>query len=284
MRASKRPRRGVYLLPTLFTTGNLAMGCLGIVLLLDRGERAALVCAIAVFASAVFDMFDGMVARATGTSSKFGMEYDSLADLIAFGAAPAFLAYEFCLKALGPVGVAATVWFVTCAAIRLARFNSAEENRYAGFSGLPSPAAALTVASLVILVASASRYPLASDLLPRGWWANGATAPAVSVLMALLGWLMISRTPYLSFKGVDTSRPRPLRVVLAVVVFLFIAWSIPGLLFGLFLCYVFLGLIMRFLTSVRWAEVVAPALVAWAGSMSGSRRPANGKERNNENR
>ena len=276
----KRVKRGIFLLPTLFTTGNLVMGTIGVIMLLDKQESAALACAAAIFAGAIFDLFDGMIARMTGSTSAFGAEFDSLSDLVTFGVAPAMLAYEFCLKSLGPVGVMAAAWYVTCTAWRLARFNSASENRIGGFSGLPSPAAALTVASFVILVETTSRYPL--SLWPPMPGLQSAIAPGVSFMMAALGWLMISRIPYLSGKGVNTTKPRPMRTVLAVVVFVFVAMSIPQLLFGIALAYILLGLVLRFLTSVRWALVVAPALVAWAENMSAPRRPASGKDRNED--
>lgn len=256
------------------------MGCLGITMLLDHGERAALACAAAIFAGAIMDLFDGMVARLTGSTSDFGGELDSLSDLTTFGIAPAMLAYEYCLKSLGPVGVVAACWYATCTAWRLARFNAAAENRIHGFSGLPSPAAALTIASFIILMETATQYPL--SIWPSMPDMHAAIAPGVAFMVAMLGGLMVSHVPYLSGKGVNTAKPRPMRTVLAVVVFLFVAFSIPQLLFGLALVYILLGLVLRFLTSVRWAEVVAPALVAWAENMSSPRRPANGKERNED--
>jgi CDP-diacylglycerol--serine O-phosphatidyltransferase len=275
---SKRVKRGIFILPTLFTTGNLVMGCLSIIMILDGGEGAALACAAAIFAGAIFDLFDGMIARLTGSTSDFGAEFDSLSDLVTFGVAPAMLAYVYCLSSLGAVGVIAACWYATCTAWRLARFNSAAENHFGGFSGLPSPAAALTVASFIVLMETATRYPL--SLFPPMPDMQAVLAPGVAFMVAMLGGLMVSRVPYLSGKGVNTAKPRPMRTVLAVVVFLFVAFSIPQLLFGVALIYILLGLVLRFLTSVRWAEVVAPALVAWAENMSAPRRGANGKERN----
>jgi len=279
-RFRRHVKRGIFILPTLFTTANLVMGCLAIIMLLNGSESAALMCASAIFAGAIFDLFDGMLARLTGSTSDFGAEFDSLSDLVTFGVAPAMLAYEYCLRSLGPVGVIAACWYATCTAWRLARFNSATENRMGGFSGLPSPAAALTVASFVILMETTNKYPL--SMWPPMPDMQAAIAPGFAFMVAMLGGLMVSRVPYLSGKGVNTAKPRPLKTVLAVVVFLFVAFSIPQLLFGLALVYILLGLVLRFLTSVRWAEVVAPALVAWAENMSSARRPANGKERNED--
>ncbi len=254
------------MLPTLFTTGNLALGCFAVGALFDRAEQGALAAAVLIIAAALVDAFDGMVARLTGTDSRFGMEFDSLADVISFGMAPAWLAYVYCLKSTGPVGLVACVWYVTCTAWRLARFNVQSAGAASGFRGLPSPIAGGTVASFVILVETVTRFPgMMPPLPPAAWPALGA-APWVSAMMAVLGWLMISNTPYLALKGLRLSRPKPLIVPLTVVVFGFVVWSVPQLLFALCLLYIFLGLILRFLTQVRWAEVVAPQLVAWAES------------------
>jgi CDP-diacylglycerol--serine O-phosphatidyltransferase len=263
MKNSRRAPFRAYILPTLFTTANLVLGCLCVAFLFDRGEDAALVCTVLIFAAAVTDALDGLVARATGGCSRFGMEFDSMADLVSFGVAPAWLAYVYCLKSLWPVGVAACIWYVTCAAFRLARFNAQVENRIKGFSGLPSPAAAATVASFVILMETLPRLSVAR-LMPSQDYMLYSLAPWVSGMMALLGWLMISRTPYLSLKGFDLTRPRPIRLVVAAVVLGFVIFSLPWLLFAIFLLYVFAGLIAGLLIRVRWLEVVVPAWVEWA--------------------
>lgn len=267
VKRSKKIRRGAFLLPTLMTTGNLILGCLVVACLFDRGTDLALTCAILILLAGLLDVFDGVVARATNTSSHFGMEFDSMADVVSFGVAPAWLLYIYCLDGFGFVGLAACVWYITCTAFRLARFNARVEDRVTGFSGLPSPAAAATIASFVILMETFSRLSFAQampsiDILAR------AVAPWVSVGLAGLGWLMVSRTPYLALKGIDFHRRRSIRLVLAAVVFGFVLWSLPQLLFPLALLYVFLGLVASFLTRVRWAEVVVPAWVEWAERMT----------------
>ncbi len=267
MRRSKNNRRGAFLLPTLMTTGNMVMGCLVVAFLFDRGAEIALTCAILILVAGLLDVFDGLVARATDASSRFGMEYDSMADIVSFGVAPAWLLFVYCLKGFWPVGLAACVWYVTCTAFRLARFNAQVENRVVGFSGLPCPAAAATVASFVILMETIPRLSFVQSIpLQEGLFHT--IAPWVAGGMAGLGWLMVSRTPYLALKGFDFHRPRPIRLVLATVVFGFVLWSLPQLLFPLSLVYIFLGLIASFLTRVRWAEVVAPAWVEWAERMT----------------
>src|SRR5947207_3765898 len=105
-----RTIRGVYPLPTLFTAANLALGCIGVGLLFDRGESGALLCAVLIVVAALTDSLDGRIARATDTCSPFGAEFDSMADVISFGVAPAWLMYVYCLETLWPIGLAAAGW------------------------------------------------------------------------------------------------------------------------------------------------------------------------------
>jgi len=185
-------RRGVYLLPNLFTTGALFAGFYAMVAAMrDDFESAA----IAIFFAMVFDGLDGRIARLTNTSSKFGAEYDSLSDMVSFGVAPALVMFSWALGDLGKFGWSAAFIYVACAALRLARFNTqidSSDSQY--FTGLASPSAAAIVASTVWVC-----YDL-------GW--VGAQLPIeVSVLVALLtatvGFLMIANFPYYSFKDID---------------------------------------------------------------------------------
>src|SRR3981081_4725547 len=140
-------RRGIYLLPNLFTTAALFAGFYAIVQAMNlRFDQAA----VAIFVAMVFDALDGRVARLTRTQSEFGAEYDSLSDMVSFGAAPALVIYEWSLKGMGRLGWVAAFIYCACAALRLARFNTnidVVDKRY--FQGLPSPAAAGLVAGLV---------------------------------------------------------------------------------------------------------------------------------------
>jgi CDP-diacylglycerol--serine O-phosphatidyltransferase len=148
-KASKKKLRGVYLLPNLLTSASLFGGFYSIVASLDGNYQIA---AMAIFVSAVFDLLDGRIARLTGTTSKFGVEYDSLSDLVAFGLAPGILIFTWALRGFGRYGWLAAFLYVACATLRLARFNvqitTVESKR---FNGLPVPAAALFVASTVLL-------------------------------------------------------------------------------------------------------------------------------------
>ncbi len=194
----QRLRRGVYLLPSVFTTGNIVMGFYAIILGF-RGQftTAALVICIA----GVLDGLDGHIARLTHTESDFGREYDSLADLFTFGAAPGILAYHWGLESLGRIGWLIPLFYLICTAVRLARFNvqtKTVDSRF--FVGLPCPAAAGAIASLLFLAPDSS------------WkaWLDGA------MLLALvgIGSLMVSTFRYPSAKKVDLRQRWSYRIVL----------------------------------------------------------------------
>lgn len=185
-------RRGVYLLPNLFTTGALFCGFYAVVAAM-RGDFAS--APIAVLFALVFDGLDGRIARLTNTSSKFGAEYDSLADMVSFGVAPALVIFSWALGDLGKAGWSAAFIYVACTALRLARFNTqvgVGDPNY--FMGLASPAAACILACTVWVCQE------------QGW--VGAALPAeVAVIAAALttvvAVLMVARVPYHSFKGLD---------------------------------------------------------------------------------
>ena len=184
---NRRFRRGIYLLPSLFTVGNLFCGFASIVQAsMGRYELAA----VLIIVSGVLDGLDGRIARLTGTSSEFGVEFDSLADIVSFGVAPAFLVFSWVLHPLGRFGWLAAFLFVVCAAMRLARFNirrNISEKRY--FAGLPSPPAAAMVAAVVFAFPDPSGLP----------WLPVAAVP----LVACLAILMVSRFRYRSFKDLN---------------------------------------------------------------------------------
>jgi CDP-diacylglycerol--serine O-phosphatidyltransferase len=198
--------RGIFLLPNLITTAGLFCGFYAIVASMRGDFESA---AIAIFFAAIFDGLDGRVARLTNTSSKFGEEYDSLADMVSFGVAPALVMYSWGLSDLGKFGWSAAFVYVACAALRLARFNTqidtADKNY---FTGLASPAAAAVIASTVWVC---------HDL---GW--VGANLPLevsviVSLVTAVTGILMMANFPYYSFKGIDLHGRVPFFVMLLLV-------------------------------------------------------------------
>ncbi len=143
-----KPRKGIHILPSLFTTGNVFCGFYSFIAALNDKYFLA---AWAIVLAIIFDVLDGRIARMTKTTSAFGMQYDSLADVISFGMAPAFLCYAWVLKPFGRIGWMAAFLYLLCAALRLARFNTTKpdiEGQY--FIGLATPAAAAVIASIII--------------------------------------------------------------------------------------------------------------------------------------
>jgi CDP-diacylglycerol--serine O-phosphatidyltransferase len=222
----QQPRRGIFLLPSLLTTGNLFCGFLAVVL---ASQSRFIEAAISLFVAMVLDMLDGKVARLTKTTTQFGVEFDSLADVVSFGVAPAFMLYAFALAPLGRAAWLGAFLFAICGALRLARFNvyaGVTDRRY--FVGLPIPAAAGIVASVVLL--------LGDDEIPR--WL-GAVIAAGTYLVAIL---MVTTFRYYSFKEIDFARRRPAGVLLLVVLGVLIVATHPQwFLFLLFSVYVLSG-------------------------------------------
>jgi len=203
----KERRRGIYLLPNLFTTAALFSGFYAVVAGMHSHFEVA---AIAIFVAMIFDGIDGRVARLTNTQSKFGAEYDSLSDMVSFGVAPALVMFSWGLNGLGKFGWAVAFIYVACAALRLARFNTqidtADKNY---FSGLASPAAAAVVAGTVWVCA---RADWVGEELPV------ALALLAGCVTAVVGFLMISSVKYHSFKGFDFRGRVPFVVMILVVV------------------------------------------------------------------
>ena len=224
-------RRGIYILPNLFTTGVLFGGFYAIVQAMNtRYEHAA----IAIFVAMVLDGLDGRVARLTRTQSEFGAEYDSLADVVAFGAAPALVMYEWALRPLGRLGWIVAFAYCAATALRLARFNVMHDivdKRF--FQGLPSPAAAALVAGFVWIV---------DDLnIQRTDWLH-AVACVVTLFAAVT---MVTSVPFYSFKDINFRRSVPFWAVLVIVLGLIVVSANPPLvLFGLFVAYSVSGYVL----------------------------------------
>jgi len=230
----KQRRRGIYLLPNLFTTACLFAGFYAIVSAMsDKFEAAA----VAVFIAMIMDGLDGRVARLTNTQSDFGAEYDSLADMVSFGLAPSLVAYEWALFSMGKLGWLAAFIYTAGAALRLARFNTqvaTANKRY--FQGLASPAAAAIVAGMVWVGASYGH--IGSD------W----RVPAF-ILTLMAGLLMVSNIRYRSFKDLDLKgRVRFVTVLLVVMIFVFISLDPPQVLFAIFLLYALSGPVNTLIT------------------------------------
>ena len=220
-------RRGIYLLPNLFTTAALFAGFYAIVAAINGRFEAA---AIAIFVAMLLDGIDGRVARMTNTQSDFGAEYDSLSDMVSFGLAPALVMYEWALSGMGKLGWLAAFTYTAAAALRLARFNTqigTSDKQY--FQGLASPSAAAIVAGMVWV----GDVYLPSD--------NIINVVAL-VLPLLAGVLMVSNIRYHSFKGIDLRGKVPfVTILLVVAVLVLISYEPPILLFGGFLIYALSG-------------------------------------------
>jgi len=239
----EKRRRGIYILPNLFTTAALFAGFYAIVQAMNlRFEHAA----VAIFVAMVLDGLDGRVARLTHTQSEFGAEYDSLSDMVSFGAAPALVMYEWALKDMGKLGWIAAFIYCAGAALRLARFNTnidVIDKRY--FQGLPSPAAAALIAGLVWVVID-----------------NGLTGEDVRWFAAALtifsGLSMVSNVLFWSGKSINLRKSVPFIVVIALVLaFALVSSYPPGVLFALFLGYAVSGYVVyiwRFMQRRRTQE------------------------------
>lgn len=219
MAQGRKFRRGIYLLPTLFTTGNLVCGFTAVVMSF-RGEigRAG----IFIIVAGVLDLLDGRIARMTGTTTEFGSEFDSLADIVSFGVAPAMLAYAWVLEPFGRVGWLVSFLFVICAAMRLARYNiQAHIGERRHFVGLSSPVAAGSLAAVAFA-------------LPARPAAGSPVALPLLLLVATLALLMVSRFRYRSFKDIGLLDRRsyiyvlPLAVTM-VGVLIWPRWVMPAL-------------------------------------------------------
>lgn len=220
-RQSMYRRRGIYLLPNLFTIAGLFAGFYAIVSAMEGYFSNA---AISIFIAMIMDFFDGRVARLTNTQSAFGAELDSLSDMVSFGVAPALVVYSWSLESLGKLGWLAAFIFAAAGALRLARFNiQVMDKRY--FQGLPIPAAAGILASMVWLSVDSGIPGEVVDM----------TAAVLAILAAIS---MVSNIRYYSFKEIDLKGRVPfVAILLVVLVFVGISLDPPKILFLIFFCY-----------------------------------------------
>ena len=223
-------RRGIYLLPNLFTTAALFAGFYAIVQAMNnRFEHAA----VAIFIAMVLDGLDGRVARLTRTQSEFGAEYDSLSDMVSFGVAPALVIYEWAFRGMGKLGWFAAFIYCASTALRLARFNTnidVVDKRF--FQGLPSPAAAALVAGFVWVMLD---YGYSGEDVR--WYAAALTVFA--------GLSMVSNLPFYSFKDFNMRKSVPFVVIFLIALFFILISSYPpGVLFALFMSYALSGYVL----------------------------------------
>jgi CDP-diacylglycerol--serine O-phosphatidyltransferase len=250
-RRRRRFRRGVYLLPSTFTLANMFCGYACVVHAMHGDyETAAPFIGFAI----ILDMLDGRIARLTRTATPFGLEFDSLADVISFGIAPAILTFSWGMSPLGRLGWAASFVFVTAAAMRLARFNiqGSPDKRY--FAGMPAPAAAAVLASTVY--AYPTRLESYSAALP------------VLALVLVPAFLMVSKLRFRSFKDVDLARPRSYTVLIVLAAALAAVTSHPRwVLVVLAYGYLLSAFVEWGMTRLRRRSASSPALLpAQAGN------------------
>lgn len=219
--------KSIYLLPNAFTTAALFCGFYAIVMAMNQKFENA---AIAIFIAMILDSLDGRIARLTNTQSEFGAQYDSLSDMVNFGAAPSLVMYEWALKGMGKLGWLSAFVYCAGAALRLARFNAniaVVDKRY--FQGLPSPAAAALVAGFIYVMVDAG-IP-GNQFLWSAW-----------VITLFAGLTMVTNVPFYSFKDVNFGKAVPF-IMVFVVVLIFVAISIhpPMVLFGMFVLFALSG-------------------------------------------
>ena len=215
-------RKGIYILPNLLTTGNLLCGFWAIISVFQEQFYYA---AVAILLASVFDAFDGKVAKLSGATSKFGMQYDSLSDLVSFGIAPALLAFSWALRPYGKFGWLAAFTFVACGAIRLARYNvlaSSGETKY--FKGVPIPVAASMIALTILLYLR---------LVETGWIKD----VVILVMIYVLAFLMVSNIRYFSFKELGLAKRKPLSSFVFVVLSLIVIVMEPVIVLSAFVLF-----------------------------------------------
>ncbi len=234
LRNQRHLRRGIHILPSLFTTGNVFCGFYAFIAVFNDMHYVA---AWAIVVAMIFDVLDGRIARMTKTTSAFGVQYDSLADIISFGMAPAFLVYSWVLKPFGRLGWMAAFLFLLCAALRLARFNVTKPDvKGDHFTGLPTPAAAAVIASIVIAF---------EDLFAT------RVHPIVMVgVVVTLAFLMVSNIKYPAMKKFEFRKRVAFSRFLFVILFIYVLATIPRVaLFIISFFYLLMGPIGIF---TRW--------------------------------
>jgi CDP-diacylglycerol--serine O-phosphatidyltransferase len=225
-------RKGIYIFPNLFTAASLFCGFFS---LLNTLQEDFYVASIFILISCLLDRMDGTIARFTNTTSRFGVEFDSLADVISFGVAPGILLFAWALEPFGRLGWLAAFLYVVCGALRLGRFNiqvNTVESRY--FSGLPIPAGAGLIATGILVF-----YKLGDT----------GVSKHLTVLIAtyILAFLMVSTIKYYGFKNIELFRRKPFRwLVIAILFIIIVAYEPEYTLFGLFLAYAISGPVMVF--------------------------------------
>jgi CDP-diacylglycerol---serine O-phosphatidyltransferase len=244
-------RKGIYLLPNLFTIANFGAGFFALINIFDGKFIPA---SWAILVAWVFDSLDGNVARLTKTTSKFGVEFDSLADIISFGLAPALLMYFLVLNNYGKVGILVAFIFVVAGALRLARFNVKSMDTTAPnifYSGLPIPAAAGILATFVLVYSmfvqdtSSRMIPIVKSNMPLLY-------RLVPLSMLFLSYLMVSNLRYASFKGFKLNQRRSFRMFVFIIGAVLVIWMYPeNMILLILLVYILSGVVDLLIRSYK---------------------------------
>jgi CDP-diacylglycerol--serine O-phosphatidyltransferase len=238
-------QKGIIILPSLFTCGNLSFGLLSIFSSCEGAFRRAawfLICSLAC------DIIDGRIARLTNTTSLFGMQLDSLSDLVSFGIAPAVMMYMLVLNTMSKSGIAIAILFALCSALRLARFNVLAEkgDLKKHFVGLPTPASAGVIISFVLCyeLIGPAEYPLSIKSIPVLMTLMPAFFKAMPIVMIALSFLMVSNIPYNSFKNIKLTRVRTIQLFTFFLVLVILIVVYPqNIIFIIFSVYAASGLV-----------------------------------------
>ncbi len=236
-------KKGIYVLPSMFTLGNLAMGFLSIISASTGHYTPA---AWFIVSAGVFDALDGRIARLTKTTSNFGVELDSLCDIVSFGIAPGFLIYKFVLFKYGKWGIIISLLYVIAAALRLARFNSMtlkdEEDKYF-FKGLPTPAAANIITSFV-LIDNLIDNNITKKIIPLIMKKFYVLYNLLPLLILLVAYAMVSNISYMSLKNLKLGKAKTFREIILLCIGIALIFRYPeNMLFIIFLLYFLSGIL-----------------------------------------
>jgi CDP-diacylglycerol--serine O-phosphatidyltransferase len=238
-------KKGIYIFPSLFTCGNMSFGILSIFSSIDGNFVRA---AWFLIAALGCDILDGRIARMTKTTSEFGMELDSLSDLVSFGVAPAMMMYMLVLNTMDNIGVAIAVLYVLCCALRLARFNTLARTGeiHKHFVGLPTPASAGLIISFVLSyeLFVLGDYSLNFKTIPMLMEIIPGFFKSTPVIMVVLSFLMVSNIPYLSFKKIKLTKVRTIELLVILIVLIILIIVYPqNVIFIIFSVYAVSGLL-----------------------------------------
>jgi CDP-diacylglycerol--serine O-phosphatidyltransferase len=238
-------KKGIFILPSLFTCGNMSLGILSIISSIEGDFIKAAWFLIGALAC---DIIDGRIARMTKTTSVFGMQLDSLSDLVSFGIAPAIMMYILVLQSMEIIGIAIAVLYVICTALRLARFNvlaqSGEIHKH--FVGLPTPASGGVIISFVLCyqLLTTGEYSVNFKTIPGLMTLMPAFLEFMPVVIVVLSFLMVSNIPYMSFKKIKLTKVKTIELLVVVIVLIILIVVFPqNIIFIIFSVYAVSGLV-----------------------------------------